>query len=145
MSQCLWSDCRGNNAQATSNYSQVTCEKKMQTRVAHLHYPPTPPCYWKYICHNLKHQKLCFLKFNHKLAVPKKLAKLDLRPKIDFSKKTTKSCTSSSARASSPYVSLPFFNTWVIFAAKKKLKHLEDLDHPGWCGVKFIRRHNLSF
>ena len=28
MSQCLWSDCRGNNAQATSNYSQVTCEKK---------------------------------------------------------------------------------------------------------------------
>ena len=62
------------------------------------------------------------------MAVPKKLAKLDLRPKIDFSKKTTKSCTSSSARASSPYVSLPFFNTWVIFAAKKK--KIEALRRP---------------
>ena len=120
--------------------------------------PSTPPCYWKYICHNLNHQKFCFSQImcNHKngthhlfqRSVPKNTCKIGFETKSRFCTLVRKPQSLAHHKVQELHRHMcPFlFLIHGLFSQqKKKLKHLEDLDHPGWCGVKFIRRHNLSF
>ena len=83
MSQCLWSDCRGNNAQATSNYSQVTCEKNANASCSSS-LPPNPALLLEVHLPPSKTPKTLFSQIQPQIGSSKKTCKIGSETKNRF-------------------------------------------------------------